>query len=78
MSEQPPRSPLISLALSLAESVKCCSSNSSTSTETTISGNTGNTIGDPTQTVSTLQRNASGMSADLTTISEEPQPAQVA
>jgi hypothetical protein len=74
MSEQPPRSPIIAFALSLAATVKCCSGNTTTNTETVISGNSKNNVGDPTQTVSALQRNVSNMSTDLPVVAEEPEP----
>lgn len=69
----PPRSPIIAFALSAVATVKCCSGNTTTNTETTISGNSKNNVGDPTQTVSALQRNISNMSTDIP-VTEEPTP----
>jgi acetylglutamate synthase len=73
MSEQTPsRNPLLSIATSIVATVKCCSGNISTVTETVISGNTDNILnGDPSQTVAPLVKTASSMSTDLTPIVEE-------
>lgn len=70
---QPPRSPLLSIAASLAATVKCCSGNSSTETTTKVSRNTGNKIGDPdiAQTISPIVKSASTMSTDLSPVVEE-------
>ena len=73
MSEQPPsRNPLLNLAVTIAATIKCCSGNISTVTETVISGNTDNILnGDPSQTVAPLVKTASSMSTDLTPIVED-------
>lgn len=76
MSDPPTRSPIIAFALSAVATVKCCSGNTTTSTETTISGNSKNNVGDPTQTVSALQRNVSNMSTDLPVDTTPPTAAE--
>ena len=73
MSEQPPsRNPLLSLAVTIAATIKCCSGNVSTTNKTVISGNTDNILnGDPSQSVAPLVKTASSMSAELTPIVED-------
>lgn len=63
---------LVSFAASVAATIKCCAGNVETNTNTSISGNSENTIeGNPSQAVAPLVKSASSTSTDITPIVEE-------